>query len=301
MNLKQMATLAAVAELGSVSRAATALGQAQSLVSRQVAQLEQEWGDRLFARTGRGVALTDFGRQLMPQVHRVLAEVEQLGASVHEAAGALTGTVYLGVLPTLSGYLLPQLLAALQAEARGVRLCVTEGFSGDLDEQLGAGRLDMIVVNRYGTTALRGEDALGVIDTCLLGAPQLPLMRARSIGLRQLDGLPLVLPALPNGMRSMLDQLAVRHCIAIDVVMEVDTATAMKGVAASGQAYTLLPAMAAQAEIAQGLLAAVPVVRPAIKRTIALGLTRQRPVSRAARFVATRVRQLAVQALTQQR
>lgn len=297
MNLKQMATLAVVAELGSVSRAATALGQAQSLVSRQIAQLEQEWGDRLFARTGRGVALTDFGRQLLPQVRRVLAEVEQLEASVHEAAGALTGSVHLGVLPTLSAYLLPRLLAVLQAEARSVKLCVTEGFSGDLDEQLGAGRLDMIVVNRYGTTALRGEDVLGVIDTCLMGAPQLPLMRERTVGLRQLDGLPLVLPALPNGMRAMLDQLAARHRIAIDVVMEVDTATAMKNVAASGQAYTLLPAMAAQADIAQGRLAAVPVVRPAIKRTIALSLTRQRPVSRAARFVAARVRQLAVQAL----
>ena len=77
MNLKQLETLALVAELGSLSRAARTLGVAQSLVSRGIGQLEAEWGDRLFERTGRGVVLSEFGRRVMPQVELLLAQSAQ--------------------------------------------------------------------------------------------------------------------------------------------------------------------------------------------------------------------------------
>lgn len=79
--------------------------------------------------------------------------------------------------------------------------------------------------------------------------------------------------------------------------MEVDTSTAMKDVASSGHAFTLLPAMAVRQEIQAGSLAAVPIVSPGIKRTIALSLTSQRPLSKAARLVAVRVRDLAMKLL----
>lgn len=294
MKLKQLDTFLLVADMKSLSRAAIASDMAQSLVSRQIAALEGEWGRRLFDRTGRGMVLSEFGRRIYPDVKRVVEQVRQLDAVAGEAAGVLTGTVHVGVLPSLSRQLLPMLLADVRERAPALRLHVMEGFSGTLDEQLASGRLDMIVVNRYGTSALRGEDVLGKVETFLIGKTGRPELAAKTVPFRALGGLPLVLPAVPNGLRATLDVLSRRHNVTLDIVMEVDTATAMKDVAASGNAFTLLPITAVMQEIESGLLGACRVVSPGIRRTIALRLTRQRPLSEGARLVASRVRMLAL-------
>lgn len=296
MNLKHLAAFVQVAELQSLARAAVASDTAASLVSRQIALLEAEWGGKLFDRTGRGMVLSDFGLRMLPEVQQLMEQLGRLDAAAREAAGVLTGTVRLGVLPSMSRQLLPALFADVRQHAPDVRLHVVEGFSGDLDEALASGRLDMTVVNRYGAS-LRGEDALGTVDTCLVGRPGASVFCAATVPFRALAGLPLVLPATPNGLRATLDQLARRHRIQLDVAMEVDTGTAMKDVALSGHAFTLLPLMAVKAEHEAGLLAAARIVRPGIVRTIALSLGRRRPLSKAARMVAGRVRQLATSLL----
>jgi LysR family transcriptional regulator, nitrogen assimilation regulatory protein len=139
MNLKQLQSFQRVAEHGSLARAAVATDLAESLISRQIAALEREWGDRLFERTGRGMLLSDFGRRMLPEVRAALDQVEHLGGLAREAAGVPTGTVHVGVLPSLAGQLLPLLLADLRGSAPAVTLHATEGFSGSLDEQPAAG------------------------------------------------------------------------------------------------------------------------------------------------------------------
>jgi LysR family nitrogen assimilation transcriptional regulator len=298
MNLKQLETFTLVANLGSLSKAAKALGIAQSLVSRHLAQLESEWDDRLFDRTGRGVVLTDFGRRVQPEIGLLLGQADRLKVVVKETAGVLTGTVHVGVLPSMSRQLLPMLINDLSVTAPGIRLHVTEGFSGSLDEQLGSGRLDMIVVNRYGAGAPRGEDALGVVDTFLVGKPDHAKCQGRMIPFRHLAGVPLVLPSTPNGLRSTLDHIAREQSISLNVMMEVDTNTAMKDVAVSGHALTILPMMAVQEECRSGLLVAVRISKPFVKRTIALSFTKQRPLSKAARLVGSRLRTFTTKLLT---
>lgn len=292
MNLKQLETFAVVAEFGSISRAAQALGVAQSLVSRNLTQLEEAWRDRLFERTGRGVLLTEFGRRVQPEVALLLSQAERLEVVVKESAGALTGTVHIGMLPSLAPQLLPKLFADISEKAPAVRLHVVEGFSGSLDEQLGSGRLDMIVVNRYGAAQGRHEDVLGVVDTFLVGDPKHDVFGRSTIAFKRLAGLRLVLPAAPNGLRAVLDHVAREQGVSLNIVMEVDTLTAMKDVSASGGAFTILPELAVREEQKAGRLAAMRIERPAIKRTIALGFTRQRPLLKAARFVGSRLREL---------
>lgn len=295
MNVKQLATFCRVAEARSLSRAALATDVAQSLVSRQISQLEEEWGGRLFDRTGRGMELSEFGHRMYPEALRVLAQFNSLTTMANDAAGVLTGTVHLGVLPSMSRQLLPLLFADIKARAPQVRLHVTEGFSGSLDEQLASGKVDMAVINRYGISAHRGEDTLGRIETCLIGQPETDggiYLSASTVPFKSLAGLPLVLPSAPNGLRAVIDQHSRRQGCEIDVVMEVETSAAMKDVALSGLAYTMLPRMAVAEEIAAGKLVAVDIVKPAIRRTISLSLTRQRPLSGAGRLVASRLKDL---------
>lgn len=295
MNLRQLQSFVHVAEQGSLARAGAATDVAQSLMSRHIAALESQWGDRLFERTGRGMALSEFGRRMLPEVRAALEQVGRLGELARESAGVPTGTVHVGVLPSLAPQLLPLLFADLRAGAPGVTLHVAEGFSGNLDEQLAAGRLDVAVINRYGPAAARREEVLGTADTYLIGKAGNPLLAQGSVAFKDLAGVPLVLPSVPNGLRSMLDQLARRHGVRLDIVMEVDSSGSMKDVALSGHAYTLLPLMAVKDDLARRTLSAVPVAKPAIRRTIVLAVTTQRPLSRAARHVVARIRALAPQ------
>lgn len=293
MNLKQLQSFVHVAEQGSLARAGAATDLAESLISRHIAALESGWGDRLFERTGRGMALSEFGRRMLPEVRAALEQVARLDAIARESAGVPTGTVHVGVLPSLAPQLLPLLFADLRAGAPGVRLHAAEGFSGNLDEQLAGGRLDLAVINRYGPAAARAEEVLGTADTYLIGRAGSALLARESVPFKALAGVPLVLPSVPNGLRQTLDQLARRHGVRLDIVMEVDSSGSMKDVALSGHAYTLLPLMAVKEDLARGTLGAAPVAKPAIRRTIVLAVTSQRPLSRAARHVAARIRALA--------
>src|SRR5262245_8358541 len=169
MNLKQLQSFVHVAHQGSLARAAAATDLAESLISRHISALESAWGDRLFERTGRGMALSEFGRRMLPEVRAALEQVTRLDAIARESAGVPTGTVHVGVLPSLAPQLLPQLFADLRSGAPGVTLHAAEGFSGNLDEQLASGRLDVAVINRYGPAAARGEEVLGTADTYLVG------------------------------------------------------------------------------------------------------------------------------------
>lgn len=300
MNLKQLEAFALVTEFGSLTRAAKTAGIAQSLLSRQIAQLETDWGDRLFERTGRGVLLSNFGRRIQPEIQLLLGQLRRLETAAKDAAGVIAGTVHIGIFPSMSRHLLTLLFADIRAQAPSVRLHVTEGFSGDLDEQLASGRLDITVMNRYGSTAGRGEDVLGYAETFLVGKPGNPLLARDSVQLRALAGAALVLPPMPNGLRSILERHARPRGIELNIVMEVDTLAAMKDIAADGGALTVLPLIAIDKELDRGILAASKIVKPGIMRTITLSLTRQRPLSKAARLVASRVRELTVALLGSQ-
>lgn len=297
MKIHLLRAFVLVAEAQSLSRAAVATDMAPSMVSRHITELEQRWGGRLFERTGRGMALTGLGERMYPESRRLVEQLDQLDVAARDAAPVLTGTVHVGMLPSMARQLLPRLLADLQVRAPAVRLHVCEGFSGTLDDQLGAGRLDMIVVNRYGASAMRGEDELGKVQTCLIGRRGGVLPDVSAIRFSQLAGVPLVVPSRPNGMRSTMELLERKHRTKLDIFMEVDTANMMVEVAVSGHACTLLPRMAVHTELQAGLLHAVRISRPAITRTIALALGQRRPLSQAARFVASRLGPLAREVL----
>lgn len=87
-----------VAKLGSLTQAATALDVPQSVISRHISQLEMQCGVRLFNRTGRGVTLTEFGRQLLPRVEALANEADDLADVIRTSGGVPVGEVMVGLL-----------------------------------------------------------------------------------------------------------------------------------------------------------------------------------------------------------
>jgi DNA-binding transcriptional LysR family regulator len=134
-----------IAERGSFTGAAEALGYTQSAVSRQVAALETEARAQLFERRPGGVQLTDVGRVLL---RHAAAALDELDTAARELDGraAEGGRVRLGAFTSAGAVLVPRALAALRRSHPGIEVTTREGTTPVLVRALRAGTLDLVVV-----------------------------------------------------------------------------------------------------------------------------------------------------------
>jgi LysR family transcriptional regulator, nitrogen assimilation regulatory protein len=292
LDLGRLRLFVQVAELGSLTKAAVMLDTAQPAISRQIGQIEREWGGRLFHRTGRGVALTELGERILPRAKALLAQAGELAEDIKGTAGVPSGDVRIGVLPSLSQPLISQLFRRTRASFPKVRLHIFEGSTGQIEEWLASDRIDIAIRYRYGRSLPRGELALAAVDTCLIGGAGDPVTRSPTVRFARLDRLPLVLPGPPNALRVLLDQTAKRLRISLAVVMEADSLPLQTEAAAENQCYTILPVHAVHAALQAGRVQASRIVSPGIARTIALGTTTQRPLNAGGREAVKLVREI---------
>lgn len=145
MELHQLRYFVAAAETQSVTRAASRCGVAQPSLSQQIARLERAMGARLFDRLGRGVALTDAGRALLPRARRILAEVREAEANVQREADEGAGgaaTLAVGAIPTVAPFVLPRAIRSLRSAHRECEPRIREAYTEDLLELLLDNELD---------------------------------------------------------------------------------------------------------------------------------------------------------------
>jgi DNA-binding transcriptional LysR family regulator len=144
-DLRQLRSFVAVAEEGSLTRAARRLHIAQQSLSQQIRTLEAMLGARLFERTSRGVELTEVGAVLLRETRPVLAQAERAFEAVRRAARGEQGEVRIGFLASLANYLMPPVVRAfaerhpalaLQAQELSVASLVSGLRNGTLDAGL---------------------------------------------------------------------------------------------------------------------------------------------------------------------
>lgn len=114
MELRHLRYFVAVAELGSVSRAATKLFMAQPPLSAQIRQLEEEVGASLLVRLPRGVRLTPAGESFLDDARAILARAQQASVRARERQSGQRSTLRLGLMPSATQSILPGLLARLR-------------------------------------------------------------------------------------------------------------------------------------------------------------------------------------------
>ncbi|MEO8557721.1 MAG: hydrogen peroxide-inducible genes activator [Rhodospirillales bacterium] len=145
-SLRQLRYLVALAESRHFGRAATACNVSQSTLSAGIQELEQRLGGALVERSKRNVRLTALGEQAAERARSLLAEAKGLVALGQAAAEPLSGPLRLGVIPTISPYLLPRLLPALRRKHAKLRLYLTEDLTGRIVERLDQGNLDLLLL-----------------------------------------------------------------------------------------------------------------------------------------------------------
>ncbi|MGF6772115.1 DNA-binding transcriptional LysR family regulator [Paraburkholderia sp. GAS199] len=144
MTPDQLITFAAVAEHRNISRAALALHLSQPAVSGQLRQLQDEFGEPLYQRDGRGVRLTPAGEQLASYAARLRDTWRQAHAYRDALRGLEQGTLRIGASTTPASYLLPYLIADFRQRFPDVTLHTADGNTTEIVGALGSVDIAMI-------------------------------------------------------------------------------------------------------------------------------------------------------------
>ena len=145
VSIRQLRLVAAITEVGSMVRAAEAIGMTQPAVTKAIRGLESDLGVALFERGNRGVSPTIYGEALARHAQRVLAQLEHAAEEIDDLAHGTGGRVAVGTLLAASAWLLPNAIARLRAERPRVVVDVVEGTNDRLQPMLLRGDLDMVV------------------------------------------------------------------------------------------------------------------------------------------------------------
>jgi len=274
MDTRRLKHFLTVAELGSISKAADALGIAQPALSAQMQQLEEAVGCQLLSRSSRGVVPTEAGKAFCHRAITTLKHAESLLSLGKEMRGAPSGHVVVG-MPVSVGALLSVPLIKLAAQRfPDISLGIDESPSVQLDELLLRGKLDVSVlfsrnISKGIQSTLMVEEELFVVS--VLGG-------IRHGDLRHIARKPMVIPAKPNSLRSVLDTACQKERIQLTVAAEVTSPHTMLQLALEGVGSAILP-WSTIANTAESALPRARLQSPALTRTIAVAVATDAPMT----------------------
>lgn len=278
MDLRQLQYFVAVAEQGSFSRAAATLNLAQPSVSRQIALLEEELGQKLLERTGRGVTPTQAGTTLLAHARVMLNAASQALSDLKEMHAEPVGRVVVGLPNHVAMGVAVPLIREFRERFPNALLSVVEGLSLSLREGMIAGRIDIGLLFDPAPTPLLAYEPL-LRERMVLVAPREYRLPSQ-VGLATLADYPLVLPGTHNPIRSLIDAVLLPRRVSLNIVAEVGAVHTALTVVENGLACSVLPANALRLRASQIELKVAPIGPPAIRNLLVLALPRARPASR---------------------
>ncbi len=243
MDLHQLASFVQVAELGSFTRAARLLGTAQPALSRQVRALETELRQTLFARTGRGVTLTEPGKRLLAHGRGILQQVDRARLDLEEHRGAPVGHLAVGLPPSVGRLITAPLVVACRERFPQATLTVVEGLSAYVLEWLLQGRVDVAVV--YQAPPDRTIDRLPVVDERLFLVSGRARRQAAAIGkpvtLADVAAHELVIPSRPHSIRMQVETALAAAGLRPRIGVEIESVPAILDLVEHHGLHAVLP------------------------------------------------------------
>jgi DNA-binding transcriptional LysR family regulator len=240
--LRQLQYFVAVAEQGSVTRAAQNLSISQSSVTEALKELETDLGVELFERHSRGLTITHNGHQFLRHATKILSTVSDARTSFSGQQSAISGTLNIGVTSLVAGYVLSDLLARYRRACPGVEVSAIEDNGGYLEHLLVGGELDvavMVISNLRDRMALQAE----ILETSpyRLWLPMgHPLVSADIISVADISREPLIMltvDEIEENTGKLLSALGARPHVAF----RTRSVEAVRSLVATGAGVALLP------------------------------------------------------------
>jgi len=266
MDLKRLRYFVRIAEDGSLTRAASFLGIAQPALSRQMRLLEEETGVALFARTARGMRLTEEGEYLRGSVEGPLRELDLAFRNIRSFPTQVEAQFAIGIASNLAEHLSTPLALHLRAAFPKVRFKLIDSMTGSLIDWLGRGVVDFVLIEGSAADDRLRERRLLTLPL-VLGGPaggELPggVPSGGPVRFADAAALPLVLTSHHLGVRSVLEECAARTRQSLNIVMEADSARLICALVDEGVGFTILPECYFAESVRQGLLQTWPIVDP---------------------------------------
>lgn len=292
MDLKQIEYFLHVAERRSFSRAAELLDVAQPTLSRQVRLLEMELGQHLLYRNGRGVEPTEAGLRFMEHARALLSLAERAKEDLQNLRATPTGKVIVGLPPRIARVLTPPLVQGFRAAFPEASIAVAEGLSAQMREWLLAGRVDLALLYDPPPAPQLTYESLFREELVLATAPGTQPPLPAQVTVAELGRYPLVLPSVPNAIRTLVESVCRAQGVRLTVAAEVDAVQTIVELAAQGHVYAILPRSATRHLPGELTLSTSRIGSPRIRNDLVLASPRHRPATRLATATAHLIRAL---------
>jgi LysR family transcriptional regulator, transcriptional activator of nhaA len=250
----------AVAKEGHLTRAAARLHVSQSALSAQIRQLEEQLGQPLFTRAGRGLQLTEAGRLALGYADAIFTAGAELTALLREGRREERQVLRIGAVATLSRNFQDNFLRPL-LERADVELVLQSGSLADLLARLRVHTLDLVLSNQRVHASADDPwrcQRMARQPVSLVGRPR-PKRRAFRFP-EELADVPLLLPGRDNDIRAGFDLLCERLGIRYRLRAEVDDMALLRLLARDSDSVALLPTVVVQDELRSGRLVEYGVV-----------------------------------------
>lgn len=293
IDLAALVALRAVATHGSVSGAAVALGFTPSAVSQQVKRLERQTGLPLLERVGRGVLLTDAGRQLVESGSALLADLERLESDLHRSTGAVAGHVRLTAFSTAMRGMVAPAVRRLREEHPDLRVSLVEHEPWDTIELVATGGTEVGLVHSWGDVPITIPDHVDAVVVAhdladVLVPREHPLAAAEKVTPRDLLDEGWIATPVGTICRQWLSRMYVGTGRVPRIAHEAMEFESHIGLVEAGLGVALVPRLGRQ-ELPDGVVA-VPAYDPVPTRTVTALHRRSTASSPAVQAVLTALR-----------
>ena len=253
MTITQLNTFIRIIESGSFSAAADSLGYAQSTVTTQIKQLEQELGCQLFDRLGKTVSLTSSGERLIAYAERMLQLERDIHLEVSDEEDP-AGVLKIGVSESLCINRFPQILMKFNKTYPGIELRLQFINHEDIQDLLQRGELDIV----YTLNPLIEGDSLSILykkrETLGFYASPEFVRSHKKLTETDLKQIPLLLTGHNCNFRNMLMKDLKKHNISPRIALETSSKEILKQFAGNGYGVAFIPDVTAETELNEGTL-----------------------------------------------
>lgn len=240
LTLRQLDYFVTAAELGTMAAAAERHHISQSAVALGITELERALGVQLFMRRkSKGIVLTDAARQVLPEVRNLLAHVGEVESTARSLGQSISGTLTLGCFPTLTPFLLPEVLRRLPDLHPSVTVQLYEGSVTEMLDRLLDGTCEVALMYDLGIGPEVATTVLYRVRPYVLLAPDHRLAAPGPISLADLADEPMIMLDMPPSAEMFREVLAVGR---VEPLVRFSTTNfeSVRSLVASGAGYSLL-------------------------------------------------------------
>lgn len=248
MNLKQLDYFVKIVEAQNITRAAEGLHIAQPALSQQITLLEEELGIKLLSRSSRGIQVTQEGDLLYRHAKTILRQVENTRILLSKKEGNVTGKVSVGMPSGTAKLLALRLMHRVKECYPSIVLEIVDVPSADLISLVRHGRVDFSLVPDPQKPKDMNFSPLFREELYLMSHPGI-IVGAGSVSFKKIAELPLILPSVPNTLRSRLEHAFLKSSLSFNLFGEASTSAILIPAVRAGLAATVLPYSAAHEEV----------------------------------------------------